>query len=145
MTTVSPYLHFSGKCEEAFNFYKSALGGDFQMLMRVKEMPADVPGPKPTTKEEGEQILHMGLQLNEGTMIMGSDMPAAYGPATPGKNFAVSLGFDTEEATKKAFEAMSAGGTVTMPLALSFWGSLFGMCIDKYGISWMFSCEQKQA
>ena len=101
MTTVSPYLHFDGKCEEAFNFYKSALGGETQMIMRVKDLPADVPGPKPTTEEEGEQILHMDLVLNERTTILGSDMPEAYGPATPGKNFAIFLNFDTEEETKK--------------------------------------------
>ncbi|MCB0699609.1 MAG: VOC family protein [Chitinophagales bacterium] len=144
MTTVSPYLHFSGKCEEAFNFYQSALGGEFQMVMRVKDMPADVPGPKPQTEEEGNQILHMGLQLNERTTILGSDMPEAFGPATPGRNFAVYLNFDNDEITQKAFEGLSAGGNVTMPLAPSFWGALFGMCTDKYGVSWMVSCELKQ-
>ena len=73
---------------------------------------------------------------------MGSDSSEAFGQVTlEGNNFALSLNADNVDEVNRIYTALSEGGKVTMPLAKTFWGSYFGMCIDKFGISWMVNCN----
>lgn len=140
MASVSPYLNFNGNCEEAFNFYKAAFGGDFQMIMRFK----DAPPSDHTTAEEGDKIMHVSLPIGNGTYILGSDIPSAYGSAIIGTNSSISINADSEEQATQLFNDLSAGGKVTMPLDKMFWGSFFGMFTDKFGIQWMVSYDYNQ-
>ncbi len=139
MATIHPYLTFNGNCEEAFNFYKSVLGGEFTYLGRFEEMP---PGSGPEVPEnEKNKIMHVSLPVGN-TVLMGSDSSEAFGQAVnQGDNFAVSLDADSEEEAEKLFEGLSAGGAVTMPLGKTFWGAYFGMFTDKYGINWMVNYD----
>ena len=140
MATINPYLTFNGNCEEAFTFYKSVFGGDFPYIGRFKEMP---PMEGMTVPEsEGEKIMHVSLPISKETILMGSDSSEAFGTATvAGNNFSISITADSEAEADKLFNAISAGGKITMPMGKTFWESYFGMCIDKFGINWMMSYD----
>ena len=140
MAAVNPYLNFNGNTEEAFNFYKSIFGGEFPMVMRYKDAPAEYQ----MGEDNGERIMHIALPIGQGTMLMGSDQPEAYGKATTGTNFNISISAASEEEANKLFNGLSAGGQVTMPLEKAFWGSYFGMFKDKFDIQWMVSYDYKQ-
>ncbi len=140
MATINPYLTFNGNCEEAFTFYKSVFGGEFQFLGRYKEMPPmegmNVP------EAEGEKIMHVSLPISKETILMGSDSSEAFGKATViGNNISISITADSEAEADKLFNAIAAGGQVTMALSKTFWESYFGMCVDKFGIGWMMSYD----
>jgi PhnB protein len=132
MPSINPYLNFENKTEEAFNFYKSVFGGEFQTLMRFK----DAAGEMPMKPEEGEKIMHMALPIGSN-MLMGSDTPEGMGQVTRGTNVSVSVHPDSEEEARRIFNGLAAGGNVTMPFEKAFWGDFFGMLTDKFGINWM--------
>lgn len=145
MAEVQAYLTFNGTCEAAFNFYKSVFGGEFPYLGRFKEMPPQE--GKTVSPEFGELIMHVSLPIGKNSVIMGSDSSEEYGQATiQGNNFSLSVNAETEEEAQRIFSALSNGGQVTMPLAKTFWGALFGMLVDPYGIQWMvnFDYETKK-
>ncbi|WP_289055330.1 VOC family protein [Carboxylicivirga marina] len=141
MATVNPYITYEGNCEEAFNFYKTIFGGEFENLSCFKEMPSEHPIPD----SEADKIMHVSLQISKETVLMGSDSSPAFGPpCIVGNNISVSINADTEDEAKRLFEGLSEGGQVNMPLEKTFWGSLFGMFTDKYGINWMVSYNYEQ-
>lgn len=141
MAKVNPYLNFNGNCEEAFLFYQSVFGGDFPYVGRYKDMPSEYGVPE----SEQNKIMHMSLPISKETSLMGSDSAEAFGgKAVVGNNISISINADSEEETKRLFDALSLGGTVTMPLDKTFWGSLFGMFIDKFGINWMVNYDYNQ-
>lgn len=143
MATINPYLTFNGNCEEAFNFYKSVFGGEFAFLGRFKDMPPMEGMNVPDT--EAEKIMHVSLPISKETTLMGSDSSEAFGKATvPGNNFSISINSETEDEATKLFNSISEGGAVTMPLDKTFWGAYFGMCTDKFGISWMVNFDYNQ-
>ncbi len=140
MAAVNPYLNFNGNTEEAFNFYKSVFGGEFPMVMRFK----DVPSEHKMSESEGEKIMHIALPIGLGTVLMGSDVPEAFGKAVVGTNFYISISTQSEEEANKLFNGLSAGGQVTMPMGKVFWGSYFGMFKDKFDVQWMVSYDYNQ-
>ncbi len=140
MATLNPYLNFDGKCEEAFNFYKSVFGGEFLTVMRFNEMPTEYQ----TDKSEGDKILHVALPIGQSSILMGSDTPAAMGPTPIGGNVSISISAASQEEADRLFNGLSAGGQITMPLDKAFWGDYFGMCTDKYGVQWMVSYSYNQ-
>ena len=143
MTTVNVYLTFDGKCEEAFNFYKSVFGGEFSHVSRFKEMPPQ--DGKTLPEEMGNKIMHIGLPVSKETMIMGSDTGGEWASSfTKGNNFSISITTDSKENADRIFNGLCEGGKVTMPLADTFWGDYFGMFEDKFGINWMMSFNEQQ-
>ena len=139
MASINPYLTFNGNCEEAFDFYKSVFGGEFAFVGRFKDMPSDHP---PIPEAEKEKIMHVSFPISKETVLMGSDSSEAFGKASVfGSNVAVSINCTNEDEARKLFEGLSAGGTVTMPLDKTFWGALFGMFTDKFGIHWMVNYD----
>ena len=143
MTSVNVYLTFKGNCEEAFNFYKSVFGGEFGYIGRFKDMPP-MDG-KPVPANEADKIMHVSLPISKETSLMGSDSSDAFGHVTTiGNNFSISVNTDSKSNADNLFKKLSAGGSVNMPMADTFWGSYFGMCTDKFGINWMMSVEQAQ-
>lgn len=140
MAKLNPYLHFDGNAEEAFNFYKSVFGGDFDILMRFKDIPSEVSSPATAS----ERIMHMSLPINGDSILMGSDRPEMYGPAVIGENSSISVTADSEEEARNLFDGLSVGGKVFMPLEKAFWGALFAMFTDKYGVQWMISYNNEQ-
>ena len=141
MTTINPYLLFNGNAEQAFNFYKSVFGGDFAMLQRFK----DTPEAGKVSLSEKDKIVHVSLPLGKGSMLMGSDTPESLGQkVTVGNNFTISVSAESEDEANRLFNGLSVGGTVTMPMAKTFWGSYFGMFIDMFGVTWMISYDYQQ-
>lgn len=137
-SSLNPYLNFSGKCEEAFNFYKSVFGGEFATVMRFQDMPAEYA----PAENEKNLIMHVALPIGNGSILMGSDTPAHMGTVTNGNNFSIAISADSEADADKLYQGLSAGGQATMPMANAFWGSYFGMLNDKFGVGWMISYDK---
>ena len=144
MATVNVYLTFNGICEEAFQFYKSVFGGEFPYIGRFKDMPPQ-PGQPPIPDEMGNRIMHVSLPVSSETMIMGSDTGGEWAnDYKAGNNFSISINAGSKEEADKLFNGLSAGGTIKMPMADTFWGSYFGMFTDKFDINWMMSFDMQQ-
>jgi PhnB protein len=140
MATINPYLNFPGTAEEAFNRYKSVLGGEFLALQRYKDMPE---GSK-VSAEDAEKIMHIALPIGNGNILMGTDALESMGQKlTTGNNFYLSLDVNSEGEADQVFNALSDGGQAIMPMQKAFWGSYFGMLTDKFGVQWMVSYEYK--
>ena len=145
MASVSTYLNFPRITEEAFNFYKSVFGGEFSGggVARFSDIPVS-DGMPPLAAEDKNLIMHIELPILGGHKIMGTDAPETMGFTVKfGNNVHINLDPDTREETKRLFDALSAGGKITMDLQVMFWGAYYGSCTDKYGVQWMFNCTGK--
>jgi PhnB protein len=139
--TVQPYLFFNGRCEEALELYKSALGAQVEMLMRFKDSPeAHEPGRVPPGFEN--KVMHASFRIGQ-TTLMASDGCSAEKAAFEGFSLAISV--PTEAEADQCFNALAAGGQVRMPMAKAFWSPRFGMLEDRFGIGWMVSVAHSQA
>lgn len=138
MQAVNPYLNFNGNTEEAFNFYKSVFGGDFRMIMRMK----DVQG-MPVPKGQEEKIMHIALPLNSGQVLMGSDTWEGAN-FKQGNNFYISIHADSVEEGQKLYDALSAGGKQDHSFKKEFWGDWHGNFTDKFGVNWMVNFSENQ-
>jgi PhnB protein len=145
MATVSVYLNFRNQCEQAFHRYREIFGGEFQEggIHRFGDMPPQE-GMPPLDAATAQLVMHVGLPILGGFVLMGSDAPEGLcGPFQEGSSVHINLQPDTRAETDRLFAALSEGGQVTMPLAEMFWGAYFGSCTDRFGIRWMFNCEEK--
>ena len=133
---VQPYLFFDGRCEEAIEFYKSALGIKVEMLMRYKESP----DPSMCPANAGEKVMHTYFRIGD-TQVMASDGMNTGRPSFQG--FALSLTASDEAEAKRLFAALGDGGKVQMPLAKTFFSPAFGMVADRFGVPWMVFVQPK--
>ena len=132
---VQPYLFFNGRCEEAIEFYRRALGAEVQMLMRFKESP-DPPPPGMLPHGFENKVMHAELRFGE-TTVMVSDGHSVGPPAFGGFSLAIAV---ADAATAdRVFNALAEGGQVQMPLGQTFWSPRFGMVTDRFGLAWMVS------
>lgn len=131
---INPYINFQGKAREAFEHYKSALGGEVVLLSFDSNGPPRPAGP-------ADSIMHGVLTIEEGVEIMGTDGMAEH-PAKQGENFAVALSGTDQEKLTKAFDVLSEGGNVKAPLKVESWGATFGWLEDKFGINWMININK---
>lgn len=138
MAAVNAYLNFPGNTEEAFNFYKSVLGGEFLTVQRFKDTPH---GDKMSAGDR-EKIMHIALPIGQGTLLMATDALESLGKSvTFGNNIHLTVTPDSEEDATRIFNGLSTGGKVTMPLEKAFWGAYFGMLTDKFGVQWMVNYD----
>lgn len=145
MARVSTYLNFPRNTEEAFNFYKSVFGGEFGGggIARFKDIPPSDEMP-PCAEDDKNLVMHIELPIVGGHILMGTDAPESMGfKVNFGNNIYINIEPDTRAETKKLFDSLSDGGTVTMELADMFWGAYYGSCTDKFGVQWMFNCVEK--
>lgn len=141
MATTNTYLTFDGNCEEAFNFYKSVFGGDFGQVVRFSEMPKDQ--DYEVTETNMNKIMHVSLPIGN-SLLMGCDAGQQWVTSlVQGNNFSVSVLADSRTEAEKLFNGFAEYGQVSLPLADTFWGALFGMIIDQFGINWMISFNEK--
>ncbi len=131
---VQPYLFFDGRCEEALNFYKKALGAEVVGLFRYK----DSPDPQMTPPGASDKVMHARIRLGD-TVAFASDGRCEGKPAFQG--FSLSLTVTKEADADRYFAALSEGGQVQMPLVKTFFSPRFGMVADKFGVSWMIYVE----
>lgn len=133
---IEPYLFFDGRCEEALNFYREALGAQVTMLMRFKESPT----PSNMLPPGGEdKIIHSSFTLG-GSTVMASDGDCGGKPVFQG--MALSFSVPNEAEADRVFAALADGGQVQMPLGKTFFSPRFGMVADRFGISWMVIVPQ---
>jgi PhnB protein len=132
---VNPYLFFKNQCGDAFHFYEKALGGKNLVVMTYGDTPGAAEHTPPEMKNA---VIHASLNIGD-TILMGSDGPGDEHAKPQG--FSVSLPTKTPEEAKKAFDALSAGGTVRMPLDKTFFSPAFGMLTDKFGVPWMVNYD----
>ena len=137
---IQPYLFFNGRCEEAVDFYRKALGAEVEMMMRFKESPEPLkPGMVPPGFEN--KIMHTSFRVG-GTTVMASDGSSADKANFEGFSLAISVANEAE--ADRVFGALANGGQVRMPLAKTFWSPRFGMVEDRFGIGWMVSVPGQQ-
>jgi PhnB protein len=127
--TLNPYLNFRGNAREAMGFYEGVFGGTLNISTFGDYQAASDPS-------ENDLIMHADLEAPGGIRFMGADMPTSM-EFTPGTNFSMSLSGEDESELRGYFEKLSESGTVTMPLEKATWGDTFGMCTDRFGISWL--------
>lgn len=137
---TQPYLFFEGRAEEAFEFYRKALGAEVQGMLRYKDSPTPAKyhdGRVPP----GEKVMHANFVVG-GTQVMASDGFCSGKPNFSG--FSLCFEAKDEADAKKRFDALAAGGKVNQPLTETFFARAFGMVTDKFGLSWMILAGQKQ-
>ena len=144
MARTSTYLNFARSTEEAFNFYKSVFGTEFvNGIVRHGDVP--VPEGQPGPSDDDKQlVINVQLPILGGHLLMGTDVPESMGvKLNQGNNVYICLHPDTRAEAYALFAALSAGGTVQMPLQEMFWGDYYGSLVDKFGIQWMINCASK--
>jgi PhnB protein len=134
--SLQPYLFFGGRCEDAIEFYRSALGAEVTMLMRFR----DNPEPGMCAPESEDKVMHANLRIGDFTLLV-SDGRCEGKPAFQG--FALSLTLANEAEAERLFTSLADGGQVQMPLARTFFSPRFGMVTDRFGVSWMLMVAQE--
>ncbi len=135
---VQPYLIFNGRCEEAAEFYRRALGAEVLFVSRFKDIPMpQEPGMVPPGAEN--KVMHMSMRIGD-TTVLASDGRCEAKPNFEGFSMAITLPSDAE--AEKRFAALAEGGQVEMPLTKTFFSSSFGMVADRFGVSWMIHVGQ---
>ena len=130
---LQPYLMFDGRCEEAYEFYRGALGAEVTMLLRFKDAP--MPPEQSMTPKDGEnKIMHMQFRVGD-SIVLASDGRCQGQPHFQG--FTLTLNVADEAEANKVFAALGDGGKVQMPLAKTFFSPCFGMVADRFGVAWM--------
>ncbi|WP_350286099.1 VOC family protein [uncultured Croceitalea sp.] len=141
MATINTYLGFMGNTEKAFNFYRSVFDVDFVGGIRRF---GDMPNNELMSEADKQKVMHVGLQIGPGNLLMGTDALESMGQSLIfGNNFHISISPESKEEAIKLFNGLSSGGTVTSPLKDTFWGAYFGAFTDKFGVQWMVNYLQK--
>ena len=140
MALINPHINFNGNAEEAFNFYKSIFGGEFAMVMRLK----DISSPEyPVAEKDANKIMHIALPIGSN-ILMGNDVPESMGRVNESENRSkISISAESRDEADRLFNGLSAGGNIEVPISDSPWGSYFGMFRDKFGIEWMVDFDPK--
>lgn len=133
---VQPYLNFDGRCLEAIDFYKSALGAEVECVMKFKDAPEGQCGGG-----DPEKVMHAAFKVG-GSLVMASDCHGGGKPSFVGISLSLAVGDEADAA--KVFVALSDGGEVVMPLAKTFWSPAFGVVNDRFGVCWMVNCISQE-
>lgn len=131
-TFITPYLFFAGRCQEALDFYRKALGAQIDSVMLFKDSP-DPPPPGVLQPGFENKVMHSSFRIGACT-IMASD---GCDDSTKFDGFRLSLSVSNGSDADRAFKALADGGKVDMPLGQTFWSPRFGMVTDQFGIGWM--------
>jgi PhnB protein len=134
---LNPYLSFRDNAREAMEFYHSVFGGELALSTFAEFQASEDPA-------EQDKIMHGMLETEDGVVLMGADTPNSM-EYTPGGGYSVSLSGDEEARLRGYWDALSSSGTVTMPLETAPWGDTFGMCVDRFGVSWLVNIAGNQA
>jgi len=135
MALINPHINFNGNAEEAFTFYKSVFGGEFEKIIRFKDLASS--GFQVSEKEENK-IMHIALPIGKHSLLLGSDTPEQLGKHNEMETRSkICISAESKEEADNLFNGLSEGGQIEMPIEESPWGSYFGMFRDKFGIEWM--------
>lgn len=139
ISAITPYLFFSGRCEEALKFYGQALGAKVEMMMRHNESP-DAPPPGMLQPGFENKVMHASFMVGN-VRLMASD---GCDDKSTLHGFQLAMNVDTEAEAHQIFKALAEGGNVQMPLTKTFWSPCFGMVEDKYKVVWMVMVPGEQ-
>lgn len=128
-TKLNPYLNFKDNARQAMEFYKTVFGGKLTISTFKEFQAAQDPS-------EDNLVMHSVLEADNGITFMAADTPNRV-EYKPGTNYSMSLSGDDEAELGGYFQKLAAGGEVTMPLTKAMWGDMFGMLVDKFGVSWL--------
>jgi PhnB protein len=129
---VQTYLIFDGRCEEAMEFYRTALGATVEFLMRFKESPVPLPASMVPPGWENN-VFHATLRIGETSFGAGD---SKHEGRSNFNGFALVLKLPDDDAAERAFAALSEGGQVQLALHKAFFSSRFGIVADRFGITW---------
>jgi PhnB protein len=132
---LNPYLTFNGTARQAMEFYANVFGG-YLALNTFGEFGG-------TDSPDADRIFHARLDTSAGYTIMASDVTSDM-EYQPMAGSSLSLSGDDAEVLRGYWEKLSTGGTMAMPMQKQVWGDEFGMCVDKFGVSWMVNITQPQ-
>jgi PhnB protein len=135
---IEPYLYFEGRCEEAINFYREALGAEVQALMRFKESP----DPQMCPPGGDEKVMHALLRIGESNVMVSDGMCSGQSSF---QGISLSLMANDVAEADRLFAALGEGGQVQMPMGETFFAKRFGMVADRFGVSWMVLAEPAEA
>lgn len=134
---VQPYLFFNGRCQEAADFYVTAIGATIEFAMRYRDAPTPLP-PDALPPNWSDKIMHMSMLIGDSRVQLSDGNTAT--PRFSG--FRLTLIVPDVTAAERAFAALAAGGAVDVPLATSFFAAAFGMLTDKFGVGWQVMAPQ---
>jgi PhnB protein len=138
MATINTYLYFNGNCEEAFEFYKSVFNKEFQYIGRYKDVPEVARQNFPHCTDE--HIMHVALPISRETILMGADIvDVSELENDAAKYFSLYINADSKKEADRLFRSLSKGGEIKVSMAEQFWGSYYGICLDKFGVNWKIS------
>jgi PhnB protein len=142
MPQLTPYLAFEGQAAEAMRFYEKALGGQIEMTLTYGQSPMAEQVPT----EHHKRVMHSALKLSGGGQLFAVDkLPGVPSRGPSGfTGIGLTLEYDDVAAGDAAFDALAQGGSVTMPMAPSFWVERFGMLTDRYGVRWMVNAGRSK-
>ena len=140
MAVINQHINFNGNAEEAFNFYRSVFGGEFEKVIRFK----DLASPEFTVAEKEEnKIMHIALPIGKNILI-ANDVPESMGRVNENENRSkISVNAESKEEADRLFNGLSAGGEIEGPIGDSPWGTYFGCFRDKFGIEWIVNFDPK--
>lgn len=144
MAHTSTYLNFSRNTQQAFDFYKSVFGGEFEWgIHRFADIPQQEWMPE-IAETDKQLIMHVALRITGNHLLQGTDAPESMGFALDvWNNVYISLHPDTRDEADRLFWELSKDGKVEMPMTDMFWGAYYGSFKDQFGIGWMINCEEK--
>ena len=135
MRTINPWIAFNSNAEEAFTFYRSVFGGEFEKIIRFKDLASD---EFPIPADELNKIMRIALPIGKNTVLIANDVPGFLGRVSEEENRSkINVCADSREEADKIFNGLSAGGEVEGPIGDGPWGTYAGMFRDKYGIEWI--------
>ena len=138
MEGIKPYISFKGNCEEAMNFYKEKMGGEVLFLGRYGDSPMAGKGPD-------DAIMHCSIKIGDSVIMACDNVFEDSNPTIVGNNISLAIGTTDLAHAENAFNQMSDGATIVMPMQETFWAERFGMLTDKFGINWMFNCDKPES
>lgn len=139
MKAIQPYLNFAGRTEEAFRFYHSVLGGEIMGPLRFRDMGGEQMG---ISGDDLDKVMHIGLALPSGTLMMGTDSLECLGQTlNQGNNVYLNLDTESTEEAQRYYSALTEGGTVEMELQRTDWAELYASFTDRFGTRWMINYE----
>ena len=145
MSQITVYLHFDGKCEEAFSFYKDVFNAETLGLLTYRDIPVQ-DGMPAIPEDDLSKVENICIRISKDTILMGSDSLGVFGEKIiAGNNFSIYFEAESQDQADRYFNGLSNGGQVVVPLGPAHWGGYFGKCTDKFGISWLINFSVSQS
>lgn len=132
MLRVNPYIAYKGNCQDAIEFYKTALNAEMLFVQKVGDSPMPEMGP-------AEKIMHCSIKIGDSVVMLCDDMRLT--PPDGHGNISLAIGLNDPARAKQIFDKLAEDGSVVMPIGKTYWAEAFGVLTDKFGVTWMVNCE----